>query len=200
MYTIRKEFSFCYGHRVWSQKLNPEFSLDNSCKCRHLHGHEGKVEIILESDGLQSGMVTDFKHLNWFKKFLDDFLDHKMILDINDPSLFAMYPFLLHQDTSAYIEHVVEEVQRLVQDKMEIHSEFPLKSIKPELYKGFLESYQEVLQGLVFVNFVPTSENLSKFFFEIIQEKMKPILKQSIKLREVSLYETPKSKSSYCNY
>ena len=39
---ISKEFEFCYGHRVWSQTLNTEFSLDGCLKCRHLHGHQGK--------------------------------------------------------------------------------------------------------------------------------------------------------------
>ena len=66
---ISKEFDFCYGHRVWSQTLNIDFSLDACLKCRHLHGHQGKVIVYLESNELNNSMVTDFKHLNWFKKF-----------------------------------------------------------------------------------------------------------------------------------
>ena len=45
---ISKEFDFCYGHRVWSQTLNIDFSLDACLKCRHIHGHEGKVIVYLE--------------------------------------------------------------------------------------------------------------------------------------------------------
>lgn len=84
---IDKQFDFCYGHRVWSQKLEGSFceSGDTRCKCRHLHGHQGKVHVFLESEELERGMVTDFKHLGWLKNFLDDNLDHKFILDLNDP-------------------------------------------------------------------------------------------------------------------
>ena len=84
-YQISKEFDFCYGHRVWSQKLDKEFSLDGCLACRHLHGHQGKIIIHLESDKLIDGMVTDFNHLNWFKQFLDDTVDHKFIIDSHDP-------------------------------------------------------------------------------------------------------------------
>ena len=80
-YNIAKEFNFDYGHRVWPQKLNSEFSLDCELACRHLHGHRGTVIVHLESEELDNqGMVTDFHHLNWFKKFLDDAIDHKFIL------------------------------------------------------------------------------------------------------------------------
>ena len=91
---ISKSFDFCYGHRVWSQELNPEFSLDPCLKCRHLHGHQGKVILYVESNKLKNGMVTDFNHLNWFKAFLDDVLDHKFILDINDPLFSTLLPHI----------------------------------------------------------------------------------------------------------
>jgi 6-pyruvoyltetrahydropterin/6-carboxytetrahydropterin synthase len=65
MWEIRKEIGFDYGHRVWSQKLNKEFSIDGECVCRHLHGHRGSVYFYLAGDHLDpQGMVTDFKHLN----------------------------------------------------------------------------------------------------------------------------------------
>ena len=96
---IAKQFDFCYGHRVWSQKLNKEFSLDNRCVCRHLHGHQGKVIVYLEDDELVDGMVTDFKHLNWFKKFLDDTLDHKFIIDKSDPMFNSIVPTVYRDNT-----------------------------------------------------------------------------------------------------
>ena len=39
-------------------------------------------------------MVTDFKHLNWFKQFLDCYTDHKFILDINDPLFSTLLPHI----------------------------------------------------------------------------------------------------------
>lgn len=85
MWEIAKSFSFCYGHRVWSQKLDPELSVNGSCKCRHYHGHEARVEVGLRASCLANGMVTDFKNLTWLKEFLDTYLDHKFIVDTNDP-------------------------------------------------------------------------------------------------------------------
>jgi len=86
-WTIDKSFDWCYGHRVWSQELNAEFTADEgTClACRHLHGHQGKLKVMLEGDELERGMVTDFKHLGWMKNFIDDVLDHKFIMYINDP-------------------------------------------------------------------------------------------------------------------
>ena len=36
-HTIDKQIDFCYVHRVWTQNLDAKFSIDDLCKCRHLH-------------------------------------------------------------------------------------------------------------------------------------------------------------------
>ena len=36
-WVIDKTIEFCYGHRVWTQVLNGEYSDDLQCACRHLH-------------------------------------------------------------------------------------------------------------------------------------------------------------------
>ena len=76
MYRVVKELSFCYGHRL----------LDYQGKCAHPHGHNAKVEIEFESDSLdERGMVVDFVDIKLeVKRFLDDELDHKMILRKDD--------------------------------------------------------------------------------------------------------------------
>ncbi|MGA1932143.1 6-carboxytetrahydropterin synthase [Arcobacter sp. YIC-464] len=171
---ISKEFDFCYGHRVWSQTLNTEFSLDGCLKCRHLHGHQGKILVYLEAEELKDGMVTDFKHLNWFKAFLDDVLDHKFILDINDP----LYSKLL-SDVKKDELIKFDEGYYLVD----------LTKFKDE------ETYlTELYEGYVLVDFVPTSENLSAWFLKIVQNKMN---KLGVKVSHVEFLETPKSKSTY---
>lgn len=172
---ISKEFDFCYGHRVWSQTLNAEYSIDNRCVCRHLHGHQGKVIVKLYSDTLERGMVTDFKHLNWFKKFLDECLDHKFILDKNDPMFSIIVP------SGNHLPWI---------DKKENYS-----IIDPNYFKFITdEPLIEVLEGFVAVDFVPTSENLSKWLFEVVNKKMSEI---NIKTHSVQFFETPKSCSTY---
>jgi 6-pyruvoyltetrahydropterin/6-carboxytetrahydropterin synthase len=79
MFRVTKELHFCYGHRL----------LNYDGKCRHLHGHNGKAVIVLEGEQLDSlGMVVDFSDM---KKVLggwiDDTIDHKMLLHVNDPIL-----------------------------------------------------------------------------------------------------------------
>ncbi len=171
---ISKEFDFCYGHRVWSQKLNTEFSLDGCLKCRHLHGHQGKILVYLEAEELKDGMVTDFKHLNWFKAFLDDTLDHKFILDINDPLFSKLLPDVKKEELIKF-----EQGYYLV-DLTKFKEEEPCIT---ELYEGY-----------VIVDFVPTSENLSAWFLNIVQEKMEEL---NIKVSHIEFLETPKSKSTF---
>ncbi|AXH13975.1 6-pyruvoyl tetrahydrobiopterin synthase [Malaciobacter mytili] len=171
---ISKEFEFCYGHRVWSQTLNTDFSLDGCLKCRHLHGHQGKILVYLEASKLQDGMVTDFKHLNWFKAFIDDVLDHKFILDINDPLFQTLLPKVKKEELINF-----EQGYYLVDLTKFSNDEHYIK----ELYEGY-----------VLVDFVPTSENLSAWFLKIVQEKMNHL---GIKVSHVEFLETPKSKSTF---
>ncbi|MEN5407249.1 6-carboxytetrahydropterin synthase [Aliarcobacter butzleri] len=168
---ISKEFDFCYGHRVWSQTLNIDFSLDACLKCRHLHGHQGKVIVYLESNELNNSMVTDFKHLNWFKAFLDDALDHKFILDINDPLFSTLVPNIKKEDLIKFDEGYFSiDLTNFKNEELELY-----------------ESY-------VVVDFVPTSENLSAWFLKIVQEKMNGL---NIKVSKIEFLETPKSKSTF---
>ena len=178
MYQIDKQFDFCYGHRVWTQKLDSTFSLDNECACRRIHGHQGTIKIGLTADYLTAGMVTDFKHLNFFKKILDEHFDHKFICDVNDP---------LFRDIFSQIDDC--ELTGAIKDK-----EF-YKIIDPNLLPyDFSSELKEKYEGLVMVDFVPTSENLSKMFFEIVDSKIKSL---GVNVAYVDFWETPKS---HCRY
>lgn len=77
MYTIIREIHFCYGHRL----------LHYDGKCRHLHGHNGRVEIELRAAALDPlGMVMDFTELKrQVQSWIDTELDHKMLLHKDDP-------------------------------------------------------------------------------------------------------------------
>ncbi len=79
MYRVIKEINFCYGHRL----------LNYEGKCRHLHGHNGRLEVVLETNELdRRGMVFDFGEVKTVvKAWVDAELDHKMILCKEDPAL-----------------------------------------------------------------------------------------------------------------
>ena len=74
---VTKAIDFCYGHRL----------LEYDGKCRHLHGHNGLLEVDIEADSLDSlGMVMDFTEVrDIVKGWVDDNLDHKMLLRRDDP-------------------------------------------------------------------------------------------------------------------
>lgn len=76
MYTVTKNISFCYGHRL----------LNYDGKCKFLHGHNGRAEITLKSDVLDHrGMVVDFSDVkNLVGTFIKTELDHKMLLNKKD--------------------------------------------------------------------------------------------------------------------
>lgn len=77
MFRVAKEIYFCYGHRL----------LNYAGKCRHLHGHNGKAVITLETAALDAlGMVVDFSEMKRvIGSWIDETLDHKLILHRDDP-------------------------------------------------------------------------------------------------------------------
>lgn len=177
MWKIDKSFEMCYGHRVWTQSLNGEFSADLRCACRHLHGHEGKVQVFMESETLDpTGMVTDFRHLEWLKKLINDQIDHQFIIHSRDP----LYGLLVGP---VQLEDVVVPGTDYVIGQRPILTGMDPSSPTYELYDGILV-----------VDFVPTSENLSKWLGEFAQAKM---AKLGVKVSQVDWWETPKSRSSW---
>ena len=79
MFSVTRELTFCYGHRL----------LDYGGKCRHLHGHNGRAVITLAAADLDAlGMVMDFSRLKRVVgAWIDENLDHKMLLHRADPAL-----------------------------------------------------------------------------------------------------------------
>ena len=76
---MTREVDFCYGHRL----------LNYEGKCRHLHGHNGRAVITFELETLdEQGMVLDFSEIkNVICQWIDETLDHRMILDRKDPAV-----------------------------------------------------------------------------------------------------------------
>jgi 6-pyruvoyltetrahydropterin/6-carboxytetrahydropterin synthase len=186
---IDKSFSFCYGHRVHNQRLDSNFTdRGEVClACRHLHGHEGLIKVMLEEikagvNIADNGMVTDFKHLSWFKNFIDDTLDHKMILDFKDPLLPAEVPEIWGVNS-------IDEKYLIRDDRG--FATVGIGSLDLSLDNQYDKAIYEKYEGLVFVDFVPTSENLAAWLMTVAAEKMKGI--PNVRVSAVEYWETPKS-------
>ncbi len=107
MFSVTREITFCYGHRL----------LEYNGKCRHLHGHNGRAVITLESAQLDPlGMVVDFSRVKQvIGGWIDENLDHRMLLHRDDPAL----PFLRAQREPVFVMEVnptAENIARLIFD------------------------------------------------------------------------------------
>jgi len=120
MYGVTREIPFCYGHRL----------LDYSGKCKYLHGHNGTAVISLEGESLdQLGMVVDFSKLKQtLGKWIDDHLDHRMILHRDDPAL----EYLRAQGEPIYVMELnptAENIAKLIFDQARFFG-FPVVEVK----------------------------------------------------------------------
>lgn len=219
-WTISKSMNFSYGHRVFTQDLIEEYSGDTSCKCKWLHGHNADVTVYFTADQLTRGFVTDFKHANWISKFLDEFVDHKFILSTDDP----WFNHIINGEISGQMELIdgkptgkfkTMESLRLPRTNGDVR----YIPILPVYIPGtdiivahvldvnascglgtevFLEGPEkEFYEGFILVDFVPTSENLSKWIFDFVDVKMQKI---DISVSRVDFKETPKTMSTYTSY
>jgi 6-pyruvoyltetrahydropterin/6-carboxytetrahydropterin synthase len=108
MYLVTKRIEFCYGHRL----------LDYDGVCKHPHGHNAVAEIDVRTDILDSrNMVADFSDIKRLVKgWIDQELDHKMILRQDDPLVGPLRQlgepmFLLESNPT------VERIARLIFEK-----------------------------------------------------------------------------------
>ena len=76
-FVVTKIINFCYGHRL----------LNYDGKCKHLHGHNGKIEMDIATNKLDArGMAYDFSDIKkMVKNWIDTTLDHRMLLNKEDP-------------------------------------------------------------------------------------------------------------------
>ena len=120
MYGVTREIPFCYGHRL----------LDYEGKCKYLHGHNGTAVISLEGESLDHlGMVVDFSKLKQtLGKWIDDHLDHRMILHRDDPAL----EYLRAQGEPIYVMDLnptAENIAKLIFDQARFFG-FPVVEVK----------------------------------------------------------------------
>ncbi len=181
MHIISKEIEGDFGHRVWTQKLEEEFACTTSCKCKAIHGHRFKIVPEIASDkGLEHGRVTDFSHLAAFKNWVDEVIDHKLLMDIKDPVLGQMFPKMQYP-LSALLGQGLLETGYL---------------IKPPAIEDLSDSEKEIYEGLTIVDFVPTAENICKWLAVDVLPRFLP---KGIYVKNLTFYETPKSYARWEN-
>jgi 6-pyruvoyltetrahydropterin/6-carboxytetrahydropterin synthase len=123
MFRVTRGIEFCYGHRL----------LNYDGKCKHLHGHNGRAIITLESETLDDrGMVIDFSDMKKVvSKWIDDNLDHRMILQHADP----IVPVLREMNEPMFLidtNPTAENIARLIHEFAADHG-FPI--VKTELWE-----------------------------------------------------------------
>jgi len=120
MYRVTKEIDFCYGHRL----------LHYDGQCRHLHGHNGRIEITFRSAKLdERGMVIDFDDLKTLVKgWVDEHLDHKMLLSRED----VMLPVLEEAGEPTYVfegNPTAENIARVIFEHAK-ESGYPVEKVR----------------------------------------------------------------------
>jgi 6-pyruvoyltetrahydropterin/6-carboxytetrahydropterin synthase len=120
MHRVSREISFCYGHRL----------LNYDGKCRYLHGHNARAVITLEGEKLDDrGMLVDFTDLKRVvATWIDQTLDHKMLLHRDDPAL----PMLRQLNEPVVVLDVnptAENIARLIFDQVAA-SGFPVVEVR----------------------------------------------------------------------
>ncbi|WP_045857736.1 6-pyruvoyl trahydropterin synthase family protein [Teredinibacter purpureus] len=106
-FSVIKVIDFCYGHRLFNY----------NGKCKHLHGHNGRLEIEITSNTVDElGMVIDFGEIKRIaKQWIDDNMDHKMLLFKDDPLVSVLRdceePLYLMDDNPT-AENIAKEIYK----------------------------------------------------------------------------------------
>lgn len=75
MFTIAKQFHFCASHIIEG--------VSEDHPCGRLHGHNYVVELILQSEMLNTvGFIVDYNDLKPFADLIDNELDHRHLNDV----------------------------------------------------------------------------------------------------------------------
>jgi len=83
MFTITKQFAFSAAHQL--THLSPTH------QCARLHGHNYRVEMVLQSELLDgaTGFVRDYGDLKPVRDFIDGELDHRFLNDVQGAGIFT---------------------------------------------------------------------------------------------------------------
>lgn len=144
-------------------------------KCASIHGHRYTIEVTvgakeLHSEGEQTAMVFDFGFLKQLMMDqIDRLVDHGMVLWKDDELLPLLYPEACTQEVSDFVD--VRQYSNCV--------------FYPQ---GICKAGK-----LVVVDFVPTAENLAKWWYELLNW----FLPDGVHMVKVKAWETVNCFSEY---
>lgn len=173
MYIIKREIGIDCGHRIPT----------HGSKCANLHGHRYRViaecastQLQEGQDNEQSGMVLDFGFLKGvMMDHIDRLCDHGMILCVDDD-----YSYILLKPESRL------EADLLIGPVKDWHSRY-----------YFQEGDRGSPTKLLVVGFLPTAENLARFWFELMEADVGRLSGNLAKLASVEVWETPNCSAYY---
>lgn len=144
-------------------------------KCYNIHGHRYKVIMKclgpLAEAGSERGMVIDFGFMKAFmQEIIHDHHDHTTIAWVEDPLVWEL--LCGSRDPEEDIKMKLRE---------HLHKRFSLKG-------GLL---------LTLIPYVPTAENLAKYWFERLAPRIKEHTKDKASIYSLTVYETPNCWATY---
>ncbi len=133
MFSVTQELPFCYGHRL----------LQYPGKCGRLHGHNGIARITLRSERLDAqGMVADFDAIEKsMRRFLDESIDHRLLLHRDDPACAALRN-AGEEFVTVDFNPTAENIARMIFDHAK-RAGFPVAEVQLVEQEGSIASYFE---------------------------------------------------------
>lgn len=211
--TVTKSFEFDYGHRVHTQNVNQVLSGSNENSCRRLHGHRGKFNITFEGPVNEQGLVIDFKNLDYIKRFINTFYDHKFILSKDDP-LISNKLISLKKSKGSKSENINIITSDMVlniatSEKISLNPS-AIKSNRISTFENLYDYVYKVYRitkdyfvisilendddyvnewntSFTISNFIPTAENFSASMYHWLQRSLEMYLSNKIKINTKDL-------------
>lgn len=171
---ITKEIEFDAAHRV----------ARTDTACRNLHGHRYLIKIELEGNliesGPQTGMVLDYHFMkDMLMEHVHSKCDHAIILSIFDTKFINMsYDEKLNSDRSWFFKDWFNHV-------------------KENIEKNNFWSGTTAFGKTYIIQEYSTAENLAEHFFNILQKDVTERTEGTVKLKSVTIKETPSSSATY---
>jgi len=131
MFRVTQELRFCYGHRL----------LGHPGKCARLHGHNARVFLVLRAANVDAkGMVIDFDVLEQrARRYLDEALDHRMLLQQGDPACAALGT-IGEAFVTLEVPPTAENLAKLIFEQL-LRAGLPLAEVRLEEQPGSTASY-----------------------------------------------------------